>query len=45
METYSGLIENKDLLDFSQNFSVNAAGVIRNYLGTTLFPDQKNTIS
>lgn len=36
MPNYSGLIDNKQLLDFSQNF-----GVTRNYLGSRLFPDQK----
>ena len=30
------LIDPKDLIDFSQNFSVT-----RNYLGDSLFPDQK----
>ena len=30
------LIDPKDLIDFSQNFSIT-----RNYLGDKLFPDQK----
>lgn len=33
---YQGLVEKRDLLDFSQNFAVK-----RNYLGSTLFPDRK----
>ena len=33
---YNGLVEERDLLDFSQNFSV-----VRNYMGSRLFPDVK----
>ena len=36
MPTLSNLIDNKQLLDFSQNF-----GVQRTYMGSRLFPDQK----
>lgn len=36
MQTYSGLVEERDLLDFSQNFQVS-----RNYMGSRLFPDVK----
>ena len=36
MRTFSNLIDNRELLDFSQNFNVT-----RNYIGSTLFPDRK----
>jgi len=36
METYKGLVDAKELLDFSQNFAV-----ARNYAGSRLFPDAK----
>lgn len=36
MATYSHLIDNRQLLEFSQNF-----GVTRNFTGSRLFPDQK----
>lgn len=36
MQTLSNIVTEKDLLDFSQHFSVQ-----RNYLGSTLFPDRK----
>jgi hypothetical protein len=36
MPTLSNLIDNRELLDFSQHFSV-----ARNYMVTSLFPDQK----
>lgn len=37
MATYADLIEDKELLDFSQNLTVARPG----YLGSTLFPDRK----
>lgn len=36
MYTLTSIVNNKDLLDFSQHFSV-----VRNYVGSRLFPDQK----
>ena len=36
MPTLSNLIDNKQLLEFSQHF-----GVQRSYMGSRLFPDQK----
>ena len=37
MDIYDGLVEEGDLLDFSQNFAVTRA----NYMGSALFPDRK----